>query len=182
MISDNSINIGTAQFQFPLWLEEIVPVNHAISYINRGEIRDNVDDILSVAYHRLDNARKKGRQINKSYVFVTLRNLNIDRYRKQQSERKKEEVARLQSKVYAKEKTVTESDYTEMAAEFANEAMETLDLRKRVIAKLRCNPSRKFTFKEIGNIIGYSESTAREEFKNIRKVIEAHVNAKLLTL
>jgi len=45
--------------------------------------------------------------------------------------------------------------------------------------KLRYHPSRKFTFKEIGDIIGYSESTARMEASKVNESIKTYVRAKV---
>ena len=170
MDSNESTNIDMPQF--PLWLEGIVPAKSAIYYINCKGFRNDVEEILATACQRLDNAKKQGKQISKHYVFVTLRNLVIDTYRKQKSERKKKERLKSQAKNIPKKKSIVEAGENEIVMELVDKAIEGLDLRKRVITKLRCHPSRKFTFKEIGNIIGYSESTAREEFKSICKIID----------
>ena len=177
MAGNDSINTDTPQF--PLWLEEIVPIKSAISYINRKGFRDDVADILAVACQRLDNAKEQGKQISKPYIFVTLRNLAYDTYRKQESERKKKEKLKSQAKKNPEKKSIITDSEDEIVIDLINEAIKELDLRRRVITKLRCHSSHKFTFKEIGSIIGYSESTAREEFKSVCKIIKSYVKNRL---
>ena len=181
MTINNSLNTDRFQLKFPLWLEEILPVQSAMSYVrNQSSNNSNVDDILNLALQRLNNSRCRGGQINKGYVFTTLRNLVLDRNKKLKSEcdkRSKSEESRLNRP----SKEIVSKNSSDDKSKWVFEAINQFDLRSRVIVKLRSHPSHKFTFKEIGDIIGYSESTARMEFKNICKIIKSYVNAKTYT-
>lgn len=179
MTIDSIVNTGRFQVAFPLWLEEICPVQAAISYVSKECTGYNdVDDILNTALARLNNAKCQGVPISRQYVFATFKNLVRDRYRKLKSEheqRNKSEELQLNRD---SNEGVSKNSNTDERSEWALEAISQLDLRRRVIAKLRFHKPHKFTFKEIGDIIGYSESTARMEFNNTREIIKSYVNAK----
>ncbi len=160
------------QVEFPPWLEAILPVQIAVNYINKQLSGDDcIDDILNTALKRISDARSQNKPINEGYVFATLRNLVIDRIRKlkREANNKEKEITRTIKSVNS---IIKDLDVLEII----NRKIKTLDLRKRVIIKLRCHTSHKFTFKEIGDILGYSASTARMEFKSACDIIEASIN------
>ncbi|MBW7991914.1 MAG: sigma-70 family RNA polymerase sigma factor [Planctomycetes bacterium] len=182
MTINNSLNTDRFQLKFPLWLEDILPVQSAMSYVrSRSSRNSDVDDILNLALERLRKSRCRGVQINKGYVFTTLRNLVIDRNKKLKSERDKRSESEESRLHRPSKEIVSKNSNDDEKSKWVFEAINQFDLRGRVIVKLRCHPLYKFTFKEIGDIIGYSESTARTEFKNIREIIKSYVNAKTYT-
>jgi RNA polymerase sigma factor (sigma-70 family) len=175
--------------EFPSWIEQILPARRVVAYIRTRDLLKEAEDICSTLSTRLENARRPGKIITTGYAWVVLRNLAIDKYRKINAERKKGEKDRQKAKVAdppldtgtpVVDKLI-HAESEERAQKLVADAIDRLGLRQRVIIKLKVDPLHKFTFKEIGQIVGYSESSVRVEYKKIHIGIEKFVYDRLNT-
>jgi DNA-directed RNA polymerase specialized sigma24 family protein len=161
-------------FCYPLWAEDILPYNQACGYISKKGRRENRHAILNTVLERLDRARQKpGRKINKSYVFVALRNAVTDCWRKESKQPASNEFT--ENSDAAESQTCDDPiKYLKNHQDLLNSIlieMGRLDVRSRVLVKLKCHESYRFTFKELADIVGYSESTARMEYNKYIQII-----------
>lgn len=164
---------------FPTWLEDVLPVQQVAEYVRDRLGQNEVNHILSLLLFRLDRTRSNGNQVTEGYAFVTLKHLVIDRHRSLQTKREEE-------RILTESKTTpnVESSHWELASNeeiqtWAIEAINQLDPRSRIIGRLRHHRAHRFTYREIGDIIGFSESTVRIEYKRIRSMIRLYVKKKL---
>jgi len=178
------MNTDPTKFEFQPWLESIAPVNKVSFYIIRSGHEAYLYDLLYTINMRLENARKRCKQINHGYVFVTVRNIVIDKHRELKRKRTKDAKLRSRLAEIAPKKRTILDDLAGAEKErhaLIYKAIDILNLRKRIVVKLRLDPDYKFTFKKIGELIGYSESTAREEFKISCRIIASYVDRNTCT-
>ena len=152
---------------FPPWLAQIVTPDYFDRFWHRFGVGSESDDLSNKAIFRLDRARDNGRVITKSYIWVTLRHLAIDNYRKPHKEKSDENTIEQTPDLKA-------SNYDDdPKTVLLKQLIQGLDLRDRVIINLRYK--QKFTFDQIAMVIGFSESSARQECKRIEGALRARL-------
>lgn len=168
--------------EFPPWLNDIISIKSAVNRLCKWGFERHVDDICSTFVVNMERAMGRNKKISIAYALKSLRNLGIDYWRKEKSEQKKAERAsrHLEKEMLAEQKlTLLEQLAHAEDRGLLDKVLNAcgLPLRDRVIVKLRCNDIHKFTYGEIGNIVAYSEATARTEFKRISEYIESKRNS-----
>lgn len=169
--------------QFPPWLAEIMTPSQAWDYVCRQGFEQYADDICSMVVPRMENARERHKEIRIGYIKVALKRLGIDFWRKDKSEKRKQErkAAKLEKEKLKEEKLslperLVRNGREDLLDKIINK-IGGLNLRDRVIVKLKCHREHKFTYKEIANVTNFSASTVRVEFGRICTHIESKLNS-----
>jgi RNA polymerase sigma factor (sigma-70 family) len=139
------------------------------------------DDVYQEMYLKLDNAKRQGKPSSKKYAFGILRNLLRDLLKKL------DEVP----KPAKRQSDLAESGHPELRQSSPEEtaarkelitkvvdSIKGLTCRRRVVFYLRHYRHGKFTFREIGIVIGLSPSGARLEYSKALEYIRAGLTAE----
>jgi RNA polymerase sigma factor (sigma-70 family) len=171
-------------YEFQKWIEHLIPVRSVIRFIKSRGFHNEVPDICAKYCIKLDQVKKQVDSITKSYARKTLSNLVKDEYRQIAIDRqKKDDLQRESSNGVADsiQGSIEQEEEKEKILKLVEFAISQLrlGLRERVIIKLYTYPQHQFTFKEIANIVGYSESTARVEYHRYLAHIRTYVKQKM---
>jgi len=183
--SSTNLSVGDVDYAcFAPWLEEILPTCKARSYIFKSGQGNYCDDIIQTVSMRMDNARQRGTaDIRQAYVFTAVVNLVRDRIRRSQAYQRKierEKEKQLAEPQRCRRETLLDNilkdeDFrrqNQSPTQLIEKHIDSFDLRTRVALKLKHLQDCKLTFGQIAEIIGYSESTARQEYKKARGHLE----------
>ena len=172
-------------YKFPPWLEDIIPLSDVVSRIKKKGLVNDVADICADYYIRMEQAKKLVDNITVGYAYEILDNLIYDTYRKIESELKKGKGKQIISPQVAADPTenIIKKEEEEKRIRLVELAINKLGLglREQVIIRLKVyrpqkfNRPQKFTFKEIANIVGFSESTVRVEYNTYFAFINNYV-------
>lgn len=173
-MDDHQNRSVNADGEFAPWLEQILPRRRALRYIRSRGGHLWAEDICQDVSTKLAKQYENGKDITASYVFTSLRNMVTDYHRRKKArERAEEKRARKQEEI--KQKEPLKGLIEELRQERQENRLYTrvvrhidkLDLKQRVILKLRTNRGYKFTFAQIADIIGYSESAVRIKYRQL---------------
>jgi len=174
-------------YTFPLYLEKPISPANIFSHIRKKGVVDynDIADICSKYCTKLDKAKKLVDNITVGYAYEILDNLIYDTYRKIESELKKGKGKQIISPQVAADPTenIIKKEEEEKRIRLVELAINKLGLglREQVIIRLKVyrpqkfNRPQKFTFKEIANIVGFSESTVRVEYNTYFAFINNYV-------
>jgi RNA polymerase sigma factor (sigma-70 family) len=165
--------------KFEPWLENILPRRVAIRYLYSRGAGKNAEDICQDVSQKIARHRKKNKHITAGYIWISLRNMANDycrrekalinkhkRYEQKQKKQKQKDPLRTVFKDL--DKSARANKLYDKVVELIN----NLDLKKRTILKLRNHEIHTFTFSQIADIIGYSESSVRITYHQIERDIK----------
>lgn len=163
-------NVPEPGIQFPNWLEEILPVNMAKGYLRRRCPLGVHDDILNEVAKKLFPHYNSGKHLNRAYVFSAVRSCVIDYHRKVTKEPNTIQINEQTRTAKHSKRNNELKEFSDQIDEVLSQ-LKSLDLRARVLIKLRLHHSYRFTYKDLGDILGYSEATVRQEYKKYINII-----------
>lgn len=156
-------------YKFPPWIEQLIPIDKVKFHIGKWGLNNEFDDICSEYSLKLEKLKKNGSEITGAYAFTILKNLCNDQHRKNNREQqliKKLQKNNPETVANPASNQIEQKEEKEKKIKLVELAIDQLglELRERVILRLKTYQPQKFTFKEIAKIVGYSESTARVEY------------------
>jgi RNA polymerase sigma factor (sigma-70 family) len=151
--------------EFPPWLTDICPRQDFDRFWFRFKLDSYSNELSNEAIFRLQRARDNKRIITKAYVWTTLRNLVNDKG----EELKKEPKTGVDLDQMPARESSNDDDAN--LTDFLVAEINKLDLRDRVIINLR--RLHQMTYGQIANVVGFSESSARQECKQIIRILNA---------
>ena len=159
--------------------DQCAPISYeyAKRFLMTKGLGNYADDMFQQMVLRLDRAKRRGTRVDKRYAFRTLRNLARSKLRKLGRQREIEAILRASPEAQKRQR----DDPQEMASqkeilEMVERVLEGLDVRERVIFKLRaCDSHHIYTFGKIAGIVGFSESLVRTKYNMVLRIIEGRL-------
>jgi DNA-directed RNA polymerase specialized sigma24 family protein len=176
-MADTSITEKSLRYVFPQWIEEVLHVDSVYARCLQWGLSNDSDDIASLLTEKLTEAKKRGKEITRSYAWRALLNTAADHGR-QYSTHKTAIENYGQNELLLEDETSKrhkQEIFTEAHYQLTREAIELLDDRPKFIIKMRFNPEYQHTYANIAGILNCSESTARIECDNALAGIKAYI-------
>jgi len=158
-------------YQFPDWIEKIVPCNQVLSYIKSYHMEKLAEDICQQLLMALENAKVRDKEITSYYAYKALRNIIYKIWWGQIKEQSKiKSVKPLDDLIHDNPlgKLIKDEQI-----EFLLDLISHLDKSEKQILKLRA--SRGLTYKQIASAMDKSESAVRlkysEVFNQLKKLM-----------
>ena len=149
-------------------------------FLNKRGLGNYADDICQEMRCRLEKDKQEGKAMSWKHAFGILRNIARGKsrpLRQQRAHRKRLtdilKAGSQDSQTTCPAELATRKELIERIYKIRDE----LNWRQRIVFNLRCMLENKLTFKQIGQVIGFSESTAREEFHKACDYVRARLSA-----
>ena len=150
-------------------------------YLTKLGLGSYADDIYQDIFCRLKRAIREGKKVDKHYAYSILRNLATDKYRELGRQRKHAQELNDRATTQAENNQI-DCPYENVARNELKEIVASiiprLNKRRKIIVTLYALSNEKFTFSDIGKIIGCSESTVRVDYHHAVKDIQKQLIQK----